>query len=375
MVGKKEPQIKQTRRIVMEKPYTWGKKAAAPLVWLTLALLSTTQLYSIFRFENRQIPLWRIACWQASTWLLWALLTPFVLQLGRRYRFERASWRRAALIHLAVSVAFALLQMVFLAFVRHTAPLLPEAPQSLRDALLSCVSYFHINLLTYWATLGVGGAFDFYRRWQTERLQGAELKAQLARARLQALQMQLHPHFLFNTLHTIGTMVEDEPKLARRMITRLGDFLRLTLEEDVVEMVSLGREVEFARAYLSIEELRFQDRLQSSYSFAPETTAASVPYLILQPLIENAIRHGIAPRAGPGRVELRAERHDGRLRIEVRDDGGKIASTHDGDNGLGLANTRARLEQIYGPAGLLTLTVDGNGDTVAAVEIPFVTRL
>jgi hypothetical protein len=338
------------------------------LIWLTLALLSTTQLYSIFRLENRHTPLWRIAYWQSSMWLLWALLTPLVLWLGRRYRLERANWRRVALIHLSASVSLALLHLVLQALLRYMAPLLPQDRLTWRDTLLSCVSYFHINLLTYWATLGVAGAFDFYRRWQTEELHGARLKEQLARAGLQALQMQLHPHFLFNTLHTIGTLVEDEPRLARRMITRLGDFLRLTLEEDVVEVVSLGREMEFARAYLSIEELRFQGRLQAHYSLAPETTAARVPYLILQPLIENAIRHGLAPHAGPGRLELRAERHNERLRIEVRDDGGKLALTH---NGLGLANTRARLAQLYGPAGRLTLTLDGSGDTVAAIEIPY----
>jgi hypothetical protein len=359
--------------VTREKLYKWGKQAAPLLIWLTLALLSTTQLYSIFRFENRHVPLWRIACWQSSAWLLWALLTPLVLWLGRRYRLERSNWRRGALIHLSAGLALALLQMVWLAFAHRTAPLLPEARETFRDALLSGFSYFHINLLTYWATLGVAGAFDFYRRWQTEQLQGAKLKEQLARARLQALQMQLHPHFLFNTLHTIGTLVEDEPRLARRMITRLGDFLRLTLEEDVMETVPLGREMEFARAYLSIEELRFQGRLQASYALAPETMSARVPYLILQPLIENAIRHGLAPRAGPGRLELRAASHDGQLRIEVRDDGGKIASTHESNNGLGLANTRARLAQLYGPAGRLTLTVDGSGDTVAAVEIPFAT--
>jgi hypothetical protein len=353
-----------------EELYKWVRQASPPLIWLTLALLSTTQLYSIFRFENRHAPLWRIAYWQSPAWLLWALLTPCVLRLGRRYRLDRANWRRGALIHLSAGVAFALLHLVSQALLRYLTPLFPEEPLTLLDALLSCVSYFHINLLTYWATLGVAGAFDFYRRWQTEQLQGAQLKEQLARARLQALQMQLHPHFLFNTLHTIGTLVEDEPRVARRMITRLGDFLRLTLEEDVVEVVPLGREMEFARAYLSIEELRFQGRLQAHYSLAPETTAARVPYLILQPLIENAIRHGLAPRAGPGRLELRAARYDGRLRVEVRDDGGKIASTH---NGLGLANTRARLMQLYGAAAQITLTVDGSGDTVAAIEIPYAT--
>src|SRR5262245_51178695 len=206
--------------VTREEPYKWLRWALPPLIWLTLALLSTTQLYSILRLENREAPLWRIAYWQSSAWLLWALMAPCVLWLGRRYRLERANWRRVALIHLAAGVAFALTHLAAQALLRYMAPLLPGEPLTLRGALLSCVSYFHINLLTYWATLGAAGAFDFYRRWQTEQLQGAQLKEQLVRARLQALRMQLHPHFLFNTLHTIVTLVEDEPKLARRMITR-----------------------------------------------------------------------------------------------------------------------------------------------------------
>lgn len=350
----------------------WNKwiKAALPLlIWLALSLLSTTQLYSVDRMDGRDVSLWLIAWWQSSVWLLWAILTPPVLWLGGRYRLERANWKRILPIHLSASVLFALLHLILLASLRFAAPLPHDPPGTFGEHLLFTVTGFlHIDLLTYWAIVGIASAFDFYRRWQTEELQGAQLKQQLAQARLQALQMQLQPHFLFNTLHTVATLVEDDPKLARRMIAQLGDFLRLTLEENGAELVTLGRELEFTRAYLSIEELRFQDRLQVHYSLAPETLSARVPYLILQPLVENAILHGLAPSANCGRLELCAEQREGRLRIEVRDDGGKLASTNEG---LGLANTRARLTQIYGASADLTLTVNETGSTVAAIEIPF----
>jgi len=265
-------------------------------------------------------------------------------------------------------VVLVLIHSVLVALLRYAVPLIDEPPITLRDMLFTGIFYLHINLLIYWAILGVASAFDFYRRWQTEQLNAAQLKEQLVQAQLQALQMQLHPHFLFNTLHTIGTLVETEPKLARQMIARLGDFLRLTLQEQGAELVSLARELEFARTYLAIEELRFQDRLKVIYEIAPETMGGQVPYLILQPLVENAIRHGVAPRADSGRLELRAERNNGRLRIEVRDDGGRFVQKAEG---VGLKNTRSRLAQIYGPQAVLTLSVNESGNTVAAIEIPF----
>ena len=349
--------------------FKWAKAGFPLLIWLALAILSTTQLYSIFQLENRDVPLWRVAWWQSTVWLLWAIMTPLVLWLGRRYPLERTNWRRIAPIHLLASVLLTILHLLGVAGLRYAVPMLLDEPQTFGYVLMSVINYFHINLLAYWAILGVASAFDFYRRWQKEQLQGAQLKEQLAQAKLQALQMQLHPHFLFNTLHTIATLVDDEPKLARQMIARLGDFLRLTLQENAAETVTLGREMEFARAYLSIEEMRFQDRLKVHYEFEPDVMAALVPYLILQPLVENAIRHGLAPRASHGRLELRAKQRDGRLQIEVRDNGGKLAAVNEG---LGLANTRTRLEQLYGTEANLTLIVDDESRyTVAAIEIPF----
>jgi two-component system, LytTR family, sensor kinase len=299
---------------------------------------------------------------------LWAMLMPLVIWLGRRYPLERNNWQRLLPIHLLASVLLAILHSVGVICLRYAIPLSLDPSLTFGNIVMSVINFFHINLVTYWAILGVASAFDFYHRWQTEQLQSVLLQEQLSQARLQALQMQLHPHFLFNTLHTIATLVETEPKLARQMIARLGDFLRLTLQDNGAELVTLERELEFARTYLSIEELRFQDRLQVHYSVAPEVLMANVPYLILQPLVENAIRHGIAPSANGCRLELNAERRDDKLRIEVCDDGGKLSQVREG---LGLANIRKRLAQFYGAMGQLTLTVSENGNTVAAIEIPF----
>lgn len=351
-----------------ERLHKWINYGLPLLIWLTLSVLSTTLSYSIYTLEGRDVPLWRVAWWQSAGWFLWALLMPLVLWLGRRFRLERGRLGRVLPVHLLASVLLVLVHSVVLAFLRYAIPLVNDPPMTLQDSLFTGIFYIHINLLIYWAILGIASAFDFYRRWQTEQLNAVRLKEQLVQAQLQALQMQLHPHFLFNTLHTIGTLVESEPKLARQMIARLGDFLRLTLQENGAELVTLGRELEFARTYLAIEELRFQDRLKVIYEIEPEALGSQVPYLILQPLVENAIRHGVAPRAAHGRLELRAERLNGRLRIEVLDDGGRFVKNGEG---VGLKNTRNRLEQIYGRQAELTLTVNESGNTVAAIEIPF----
>lgn len=354
--------------MVRERFHKLGRRALPQLIWIMLSFLSTTQLYSIYKLENRNVPIWRIICWQSPTWLVWILLMPCALWVIHRYRLERNNWKRVVWVHLFASILFSLINLALVASLHYLIPLFPDMKTSVRSAILSCLFYIHINVMTYWSILGISGAFDFYHRWQNEELRAAQLKEQLAQAQLQALQLQLHPHFLFNTLHTIATLVDEKPLLARQMIARLGDFLRLTLGNHTVEVVTLGREMEYARAYLSIEELRFQDRLQVDYSIAPETMAAKVPYLILQPLVENAIRHGLSSRASDGKLMLNAKRIENKLHIEVRDNGGKINSSN---IGVGLENTRTRLAQMYGSTAQLNLTIDTQGITVAAIELPF----
>jgi LytS/YehU family sensor histidine kinase len=196
----------------------------------------------------------------------------------------------------------------------------------------------------------------------------------LAQAELQALKMQLHPHFLFNTLHSISALQLKDIAAANRMIARLGDFLRLTLDNAGAQEVPLQKELEFLRCYLEIERIRFQDRLTVSMEVEPQTLDARVPNLILQPIVENAIKHGISPRAAPGRIDIRVKRENGLLRVQVEDNGRGIGGDGRGANiikeGLGLSNTRARLDQLYGTGYRFDLQNVTEGGLRVTLEIP-----
>lgn len=207
------------------------------------------------------------------------------------------------------------------------------------------------------------------------QLRTIQLEAQLSQAQLHALKMQLHPHFLFNTLHSISALLNRNPQSSRKMITRLGDFLRLTLENSGAQEVTLQKEMEFLTCYLEIERVRFQDRLVTTMDLEEGTLDAMVPNLILQPIVENAIRHAIAPRSTPGLIEIEAKEQGTKLRIQVRDNGPGISEHPTSESvftkGLGLTNTGTRLRQLYGTAHLLDLSNSPKGGLVVTLEIPF----
>jgi sensor histidine kinase YesM len=218
-------------------------------------------------------------------------------------------------------------------------------------------------------------ALRYYRQYREGQLKTLQLESQLSLAQLQALKMQLHPHFLFNTLHSISALLNKDADAARKMITRLGDFLRLTLENSGSQEVTLEQEMAFLVCYLEIERIRFQNRLVTRMDIAPETLDAKLPNLILQPIVENAIRHGIAPRSTPGFIEIEAKHQNGSLRIQVRDNGPGLSTHRTSENlfrkGLGLANTKTRLERLYGAVHLLDLTNNPDGGLIVTLEIPF----
>jgi sensor histidine kinase YesM len=196
----------------------------------------------------------------------------------------------------------------------------------------------------------------------------------LTLAQLEALKMQLHPHFLFNTLHSISALVHRDPDAADRMIARLGDFLRLTLENSGAAEVSLQKELEFLTCYLEIERVRFQDRLTTSVEVEPSALDSPVPNLILQPIVENALRHGVAQSSAPGRVEISAKRENGSLRIRVRDNGpglNRVTGSREAfKEGVGLSNTRARLEQLYGESHRFEMSDAPDGGLLVTMVIP-----
>ena len=310
---------------------------------------------------------------------LWALLTPLILRLGRRFPIEKENFRKNLALHLLFGALLSVLQIGMYIFVRQW--LMGDAAKPF-SPLVSFQNYFvaefHINLLLYLTVLGLQQAFGYYLRFREReqraaqlKLEAAQLETQLARAQLDALKMQLQPHFLFNTLNTISVLIEEDTAAANRMLVRLSELLRATLKNNNENEISLRQELDFLRSYLEIEQTRFQDRLKIKIEAAPETLDARVPNLILQPLVENAIRHAVAPRAVETLVEICAARENGHLRLTVRDDGDGPGEKGFESGGIGLANTRARLEKLYGAAQRFEITGARRSGLEVAITIPF----
>jgi len=236
------------------------------------------------------------------------------------------------------------------------------------------VRTFGLYIIFYSTIVAIESAIRYHRRFESGKLRAVRLSAKLARARLQALKMQLHPHFLFNALNSLSQLMQEDPKAAEEMITNLERFLRLTLVSKDLHEISLEEELEFLKCYLAIENIRFQDRLTVKMEIAPEALEVLVPNLVLQPIVENAIKHGIAPRSSPGEVEIRATRNKGMLKVSVRDDGPGLnksrRKTIPARTGLGLSNTQERLIQLYGNSHRFELINAPEGGLVVTVEIP-----
>lgn len=341
----------------------WIRWLLALVGWTTVAVFFASQTYLSYKYSGGQAHFWLVLKMNLVEWYLWGFLAPGIVWLARRFPLERSRWARGLTIHLVASVGVALLKWALNNFLRHY---LLGFPQS-----MSLIYVFHQNLVTYWLVVAATQGYLYYSRYREGELRTAQLSAQLAQAQLQALRMQLHPHFLFNTLNAISTLVHKDPEVADRMIARLSDLLRLTLENIGVQEVRLAQELEFLERYLEIERMRFPDRLQVRMRIAPETLDARAPYLILQPLVENAIRHGIAPRSTPGSVEVRAERNNDKLILEVRDDGPGISPKANPKDGVGISSTRARLERLYGAAHQFELRNAAEGGLVVTIILPF----
>jgi LytS/YehU family sensor histidine kinase len=298
------------------------------------------------------------------------------MALARRFRFERAHWAKSLSIHLAASGVFAMLWMALRAGLEQWLTRDALAPVTFGAAFSrALVATFSFNLLIYWAIVSVSHALDISRRYREREVRAIELEKRLTEARLHALQMQLNPHFLFNTLHAISALMHDNVEAADRMITRLSDLLRATLANSDRQEVSLRQEIEFLRRYLEIEQTRFGPRLTVKMEIAPDTWDALVPNLILQPLVENAIRHGIEPRAQPGIVELTTYAVNGQLRMEVKDNGVGLSAGQPEREGVGLSNTRARLQQLYGAAHTFEMRGAVGAGLSVRLAIPLKTAL
>jgi LytS/YehU family sensor histidine kinase len=247
----------------------------------------------------------------------------------------------------------------------------PPGPEAGRPVLFDALTaQARMNLPIYWIIVSIAQALTHYRRAQERERRAIELEARLTEARLDALRMQLHPHFLFNTLHAISTLVHKDPNAADEMIGNLSELLRAALDTSDRQEVTLGEELSFLDHFLEIQQTRFGERLRVERQVDTALLAAYVPTLILQPLVENAIRHGVEPHPGPGVIAIAARREGEGLRLTVRDNGAGPKPAAREREGIGLANTRARLEQLYGATARLRFSAAAEGYT-AELEIPY----
>jgi signal transduction histidine kinase len=307
-----------------------------------------------------------------AEWYLWAPLVPVLIWLSRRFPIDRRHWLRSALVHVPGSLMFAVLHLYLYAVAaRMLMPSWTYRPLEIFQVMFG--AKFSPGFLTYWVIVGAASAFDFYQRFRERELRASRLEAQITQAQLSLLKMQLHPHFLFNTLHSISALMHRDVDLADRMLARLGDLLRLSLDSLRIEEVPLRQELDFLSHYVEIEKMRFEDRLDVRVDVARSVLDAAVPNLILQPLVENAIRYGIAGGAAPCRVVVAAHQDNGALRISVTDNGPGLSRDARSANvaGLGLANTRARLAQLYNGGGRLELEDAPGGGLRVSISIPF----
>jgi two-component system, LytTR family, sensor kinase len=357
----------------------WPKRSTQWLfifgAWTLPGLYFAIQVYLQHAYEARPITLTQALLRGIVFWLLWVVSSPLILWLARTFPIPRKEWLDGLLFHAPAGFIFSFAHLLLYVVIssRLSKGVWPHSvPALLGEFQPVFLSNFAWWSLIYWMILLTNYAFDYYNRYQEGQLKASKLETELAQSQLAALKMQLHPHFLFNTLHSISALMREDVEAADQMIARLGEFLRMTLRNSGEQETTLEQELKFLECYLEIERLRFQDRLTTLIEAEPEAMEACVPNLFLQPIVENAIRHGIARQTSEGLVAISARRASGkRLRVEVRDNGPGLTPKNGVADGVGLANTRSRLQRLYGDNHNFGMTNAAEGGLIVTLEIPF----
>ena len=355
------------------RPNWW---IVAPLVWAVPATIAVLQslvsaaIYSTRGVGHRD---WIMAAAQFPRYMLWAPLTPLIFAAVRRFPFQRPGLARSIAIHACIALlCIAFVEVLSTQFQSQLMSAVTNRPRAMSGrAILSQTfgSRLSIGLVTYAAVVAIASALDYQRRLRDEAVRVAQLQRDVSDAQVQAIKMQVQPHFLFNTLHAVNVLIENEPIAATRMVTRLGDLLRHTLSRPAVAEVPLRTELDVLQLYLEIEQTRFRDRLTVRIDAPAETLEALVPDLILQPLAENAIRHGIESDTGAGSVEVKVSRVGASLVIEVRNSG--RGPGDEVTDRIGLTTVRGRLARLYADAHDFSLAAGPTGGGIARIRIPF----
>ena len=356
----------------------WLKWLAIVGVWAVLGLIYAGPIYLEVRSEGMNHSVWRVISWGVLSWCVWAPLTPAIVWLARHYSLVGAAWKRSLLVHIPSFLVLSAVHVAATTYITLAIKPFDNMGASSTDFWPRFLSRMKgaagPDLLVYAAVIGVCYAIDYYRKYREREFLASQLEAQLAQAQLDSLRMQLHPHFLFNTLNGIVGLVRDNKNQAAvSMLVGLSDLLRHALEHSSQQEVELKEELNFIKLYLDIQQMRFSDRLQIEIDVDPGVLKALVPNLILQPLAENALRHGIGRSVASGLVGISAHNEDGFLKLVVFDNGAGLSSDWQlkSSGGIGLANTAARLQQLYGEKHRLDVRNREGGGVEVVVVIPF----
>lgn len=362
----------QFRVVIPIKDVRYTKWIALVGVWAALGLILSTEVYFSLRVTMPEVTFGEVMGPQYVRVSLWALLTPVVLWLRQIVPLRAGHWVGGLTVHFALSwviMAIYYLARVWIVFWREGA-IFSEFWTVAQQRFFGSNM---IDVIIYWAVIGTGYTFEIYRKYKNEQIRGAQLESRLVQSELSALKQQLHPHFLFNTMNTISVLVrEGRNTQAVKLLARLSGLLRTTLDSAGVEEVTLRQEMAFIERYVEIQKMRFADRLTVVTDVSAEALESRVPNLLLQPLVENAIQHGVSPKRGPGRVTVSGRIVGDQLQLEVSDDGVGI---EDGQyqrarEGIGLSNTRERLSRLYGASSKLVMKSEPGRGTMVSIVLP-----
>jgi LytS/YehU family sensor histidine kinase len=349
-------------------PPVWALVSAA---WIGPAILAAFQTYMQARLGSRDPVTWRTLLWEGGDWLIYALLTPIVFQLAHRFPLRQGRLAKHIPIHLSAAIVLCGGWATGGALLRWAV-----IPGSEPLSVPGLASWFFTSLpfgvAVYFAVLGIQHAVFYFVEARERESHAARLSAQLADARLGALRMQMQPHFLFNSLNAITVIVRDQDtRTATRMLEQLGEMLHRVIRTDRPQEVPLAEELDFLRRFLAIEQVRFSDRLRPVFDIEPGVLHAAVPDFILQPLVENALRHGLAKRVTATMLRVAARRDGDQLVLSVEDDGPGPGGSTDSSGGVGLANTRERLATLYAGKASLALAATTGGGAIVTVRLPY----
>ncbi len=328
----------------------WVRFSLLVILCLCLGIIEAIRSYASAYYDGVAYLKFEYALyWSVTGWITWVAFIPLIFWICKQYQIKQNNWITGLLFYIPLGIVISALTITFPLVVNIAANGYSSFMSWFPGKYQFFLTDFLIAFAFYAFVLTLGQAINYYKRYREEELRTSQLELQLSQAQLQALKMQLHPHFLFNVLNSISALQLEDPKAAQEMTVRLGDFLRMTLENIGVQQVTLEREIEMLKCYLDIEKTRFGKRLSAEFDISPDVQEFQIPNLLLQPLVENSIKHGISQKTDLGKIEIKANREEDWVKVEIKDNGQGVEDTSGVfSSGIGLSNTKARLQQFYG---------------------------